>query len=172
MAPDLDPRALADALTATVYRDVPSAALDVQHEDDDYWCISWRINNNADRELFVEHPGPSIAPGVLRVGVYFRDAPDASATATRRTRTLEALTEQRDALTALGAVCTFTSGSSTRDTDTVAWQTHDLVHWLTVSCANRDLVWRWDLEAGPPTVEQLISVLHSLVPVWRRWNSL
>jgi hypothetical protein len=140
--------------------------------DDDYWCTSWRINDSADRELFVEYPGRSIAPDVLRIGVYFRDASDATAADGSRTAALEALTARRDALAALGVVCTFTPGSATRDDESFAWGTPDLMRWLTASCANRDLVWRWDLRAGPPPAGQMQSVVQGMVPVWRIWNAL
>ena len=150
----VDPGTLIEALTTVARRAVPSATLHLD-QGDDYWCLSWRINDRADRELFVEYPGRGIAPDVLRVGVYFRDAPHAIAAAAAHEVALAALTARRDALAALGAVCTFTPGASTRDDDIFAWATSDLLRWLTGSCANRDLVWRYDLRAGAPPVDHL-----------------
>jgi hypothetical protein len=144
----------------------------VDEGDDEYWCMSWRLNDRADRELFVESPGPFVARDILRVGVYFRDAPDATARADGRATALRALTEQRDALEELGAACTFTPGSATRDDQAFGWRTPDLERWLTASCDNRDLVWRWDLRGGFPTASQLESVVRRLAPVWRTWNAL
>ena len=159
-------------LTAIARREAPSATLHLDQGDDEYWCTSWRINDRADRELFVEYPGRSIAPDLLRVGVYFRDAPDATAVDANRTAALEALTARRDGLAAFGAVCSFTPGSATRDEHTFAWGTPDLVRWLTAPCANRDLVWRWDLRAGPPDAGHVESVVREMAPVWRIWNAL
>ena len=163
---------LTEPLTAIARREAPSSTLHLDQGDDEYWCASWRINGRADRELFVEYPGRSIAPDVLRVGVYFRDAPDATADDGNRTAALEALTARRDALAALGVVCTWTPGSTTRDDESFPWGTPDLMRWVTASCANRDLVWRWDLRAGPPPAPHLESVVHEMAFVWRIWNAL
>ena len=163
---------VAEKLTAMVRREVPSASLHEVEGDDGYWCLSWRLNDRAERELFLEIPERSVAPDVLRVGVYFEDAPAATGTAKARTAALEVLTARRNALEKLGAVCTFTPGSSTRDDFAFTWQTPDLDRWLTASCANRDLVWRWDLRAGAPAPDHLTSVVEELAPVWRVWNSL
>jgi hypothetical protein len=172
MADHLSLGSLTEPLTAIVRREAPSATLHLNQGDDQYWCTSWRINDRTDRELFVEYPGRSVAPDVLRIGVYFRDAPDATAADTNRTAALEALTTRRHALAALGVACTFTAGSATRDDESFAWRTPDLVRWLTTSCANRDLVWRWDLRAGPPPADHIQSVVQGVAPVWRIWNAL
>jgi hypothetical protein len=139
---NLDPASLADSLGTLVLRDASTATLHFNEGEDGYWCVSWRIDGNADRELFVEFPSSEIDPDVLRVGIYVRDAPGAIATAHAHRVALEALTTRSDALASLGVICTFTPGDSTRDDHTFAWGRPDLERWLADSCANRDLVWR------------------------------
>ena len=169
---NLDPASLAESLGTLVRREASTAMVNVDEDEDGYWCVSWRIEGNADRELFVEFPGSKIAPDVLRVGIYFRDATGATATADAHRVALEALTTRSDALASLGVICTFTPGDSTRDDQTFAWGQPDLEQWLAESSANRDLVWRYHLRPGPPPVAQLESVVQHLVPVWRAWNQL
>jgi hypothetical protein len=148
MIAPLDPSTLVEAVDAVVRRDTPEATHHVDAGHGDYWCLSWRIDDRAGRELFVEYPGRGIAPDVLRVGVYFQDAATASATPAALEVALGSLTAHRDVLQALGAACTFTPGTSTRDDYVFTWATPDLRRWLTASCANRDLVKRWHVRAG------------------------
>jgi hypothetical protein len=172
MIAPLDPSTLVEAVDAVVRRDTPEATHHVDAGHGDYWCLSCRIDDRAGRELFVEYPGRGIAPDVLRVGVYFQDAATASATPAALEVALGSLTAHRDVLQALGAACTFTPGTSTRDDYVFTWATPDLRRWLTASCANRDLVKRWHVRAGVPSANDIRAVISELAPVWRAWNSL
>ena len=172
MISPLSPSALVAPLTAAVQREALRATVHVEQDDGEYWCVSWRINHRADRELFVEYPGHGIAPSVVRIGVYFRDAADATATDGCQQMALEALASRRDALTALGATCTFTFGSTTRDDQTFAWHSSELERWLRAPSAHRDLVVRWDLHEGLPSMHQLERIVQTLAPIWRIWNAL
>jgi hypothetical protein len=159
-------------LAAVVSRDAPDATFHTDEGDDGYWCFSWQLEDRADRELFVEFPGLNIAPDILRVGIYFRDAPSATVAPRDRNVALEAVIARADVLAALGVACTFTPGDATRDDRAFSWQAADLAGWFTESCPNRDLVRRYDLRPGWPSVDQLASVVHELVPIWRTWNTL
>ena len=159
-------------LNARVSASTPSATFHVNHGPDGYRCASWRINEYAARELFVEEPGSTIAPFILRVGIYFQDAELATSAPNRKAAAFSALTAQRQALQALGARCTFTPGSDTRDDRVFGWSDQDLTDWLTSASANRDLVWLWDLRKGEPELQQVKAVLAALHPVWLSWNAL
>ena len=164
--------ALAQELTARVTGFVPAATLHVVHESDAYCCASWQIRACGARELFVEQPGRAIAPFILRVGVYFQDSPFVTSQQPSQQVALDALTTHRAALQALGANCTFTKGSETRDDIVFDWSDQDLIKWLAKRSDNRDLVWRWDFSKGEPGVQQLEDILAALLPVWVVWNSL
>jgi hypothetical protein len=175
IAPPLNPErfnAFAQQLVARVSALAPAAAVSIDHAADAYACASWRLDGRTDRELFVEQPGAAIAPLILRVGIYCRDAPAATALAEARTAAFEALTGHRATLQALGTHCTFTPGSRTRDDTVFGWSDRDLNEWLTAASAHRDLVWRRDLREGEPDVQKFGDVLVALVPVWLAWNSL
>jgi hypothetical protein len=164
--------ALAHQLTARVNAVVPAATLELAHDDNGYCCASWRLHGRGERELFIEQPGSVIAPFILRVGVYFQDAPLVTARRDVLDAALEALTTHRTALEALGISCTFTPGSATRDDTVFSWSDRDLTDWLVGASDNRDLVWRWDFRKGAPAQQQLEDVLEALLPVWVAWNSL
>ena len=164
--------ALAQPLTRRVRSIAPGATLHVEEESNDYCCVSWRLDDCAERELFIEQPGSAIAPFMLRVGVYFQDAPSVTGEEGATAAALEALTRERAALQALGAHCTFTEGAMTRDDEPFAWSDEDLVDWRHSASDHRDLVWLWDLRDGEPSVAQLDAVLIAMLPVWLGWNSL
>src|SRR5947207_8059756 len=50
------------------------AAVDAGWPKPGYFCTAWRIAGREGRELYLEVPGPSECPGVLRVGLYFLDS--------------------------------------------------------------------------------------------------
>lgn len=164
--------AFARPLTARVVALAPTATVSIDHGADAYACASWRLDGRTDRELFVEQPGPAITPFILRVGIYLRDAGAMTARADALTAAFQALMAHRATLQALGARCTFTPGSRTRDDTVFGWSDRDLHEWLTAASAHRDLVWRRDLREGEPDVQKVGDVLAALVPLWHVWNSL
>ena len=164
--------ALAHRLTTRICQVVPTATLHLIHESDAYCCASWRLNERAEREMFIEQPGSAVAPFILRVGVYFQDAPLATAQAAPRQVALAALVNSRAILQPLGVSCTFTPGSDTRDDRVFGWSDADLIKWLTGPSDNRDLVWRCDMHSDNPSETLLEEVLIALLPVWVSWNSL
>jgi hypothetical protein len=171
MSGTLDPVSLAQALAPIVLRDAPAATFHGDTGDDGYWCISWRLNHRAKRELFVELPGVRIAPNLLRVGIYFQDALVVSAL-NGRSGAMDAVDSRRDVLAALGVAPTFTYGDTTRDDRIFTLAASDLVVWLGESCPHRDLVRRHDLQAAEPTISQLSSQFEALTPIWQTWNAL
>ena len=164
--------ALAHRLTTRICQVVSAATLHLIHESDAYCCASWRLNERAERELFIEQPGSAVAPFILRVGVYFQDAPLTTAQAATRQVAFAALVNSRSILQPLGVSCTFTPGSGTRDDRVFGWSDTDLIEWLTGPSDNRDLVWRWDMRSDNPSEKFLEEVLSALLPVWVAWNSL
>ena len=164
--------AMALQLNARVSAETPSATFHVNHGSDGYRCASWRINEYAARELFVEEPGSRIAPFILRVGIYFQDAELATSKPDAKTAAISALTTHRPGLKALGVRCTFTPGSDTRDDRSFGWSDQDLTEWLTSTSDHRDLVWLWDLRKGEPDLQQVENLLVALHPVWLAWNAL
>lgn len=163
---------LAQQFSQRVRGVAPGATLHVDEEANDYCCISWRLDDCAERELFIEQPGSAIAPFMLRVGVYFQDAPSVTGEDGATAAALEALTRERASLQSLGAHCTFTERATTRDDEPFAWSDEDLVDWLHAASDHRDLVWLWDLRDGEPSMAQLDAVVVALLPVWLGWNSL
>ena len=164
--------AVALQLNARVHAVTPLATFDVIHGPDSYCCASWRLNNCGARELFVEQPGSKISPFTLRLGVYFQDAETVTAGSDGKAAALQALITHRSVLQALGARCTFTPGSGTRDDRVFGWSEQDLTEWLTSASENRDLVWLWDFRKGEPDPQQLEAVLAALHPIWISWNAL
>jgi hypothetical protein len=158
-------------LTKLVRGFVPEATSHLEVDPGGYFCASWRVHGRDTRELFVEHAGPDVPPCVVRVGVYFADAPAAVRDANAYRKAFQALSEARPALQALNAMLTFTPGSATRDDVRYGWTDGDLRDWLTRSSDNRDLVWHWDLRSGLPSLQQVEAPLAALVPVWHAWNS-
>jgi hypothetical protein len=164
--------AIALQLTPRVRRVVPAAALHIYEGAHSYCCASWRIHGRAQRELFVEQPGSAIAPLILRVGIYFQDAPTATVQPGARHAALTTLAAHRLVLQEMDVSCTFTPGSETRDDVAFGWSDEDLIEWLSATSENRDLVWRCDLRQGEPSTQQLEERLSALLPVWLDWNSL
>ena len=164
--------ALAHQMTARIAGVVPAATLELAHDGNAYCCASWRLDGCGERELFIEQPGSVIAPFILRVGIYFQDAPLATAQREALAAAFKALTTHRTALEVLGISCTFTPGSETRDDTVFNWSDADLTEWLVGTSDNRDLVWLWDFRKGVPAVRQIEAVLRALLPVWVAWNSL
>jgi len=163
---------LAHHMTARINGIVPAATLELAHDRNAYCCASWRLSGCAERELFIEQPGSAIAPFILRVGIYFQDAPRATARPEATAAALGALTTHRTALEPLGIGCTFTHGSDTRDNTVFSWTEAALTEWLAGTSDNRDLVWLWDFRTGAPAERQIEAVLMALLPVWVTWNSL
>jgi len=164
--------ALAHRLTTRICQVVPAATLHLIHESHEYCCASWRLNERAERELFIEQPGSGVAPFILRVGIYFQDAPLTTAQAATREVALAALMNSRAILQPLGVSCTFTRGSDTRDDRVFTWSEADLIEWLTGQSNNRDLVWRCDMRSDNPSETLLEEVLSALLSVWVTWNSV
>jgi len=164
--------ALAHRLTTRICQVVPAAALHLIHESHEYCCASWILNGCAARELFIEQPGSAVSPFILRVGVYFQDAPLVTAQAAPRQVALAALVNSRAILQPLGVSCTFTPGSDTRDDRVFGWSDTDLIEWFTGPSDNRDLVWRWDMRSDNSSEKLLEEVLSALLPAWVAWNSL
>src|SRR5688572_30580733 len=81
-----------------------------------YYRASWRIRNNSSRNLFIEQPGP-VSPGLLRIGVYFKDALQLA----RPMAALAALRAHRHVLEPLGVRVTLTPGARTRDDVRLTW---------------------------------------------------
>ena len=98
--------ALAHHMSAPINGVVPAATLELAYDRNAYCCPSWRLNGCGERELFMEQPGSAIAPFILRVGIYFQDAPRVTARREAMAAALEALTTHRTALEALGISCT------------------------------------------------------------------
>ena len=161
---------VAHQLHSRVGAAIPAETFDIIHGSDNYACASWRLNQCGARELFVEQPGSAIAPFILRVGIYFQDA--VRATAGDNGSAFGALATHRPALQALGACCTFTPASGTRDDRVFGWSDQHLTEWLTGASDNRDLVWLWDFRKGEPELQKLEEVLTALHPVWLSWNAL
>jgi hypothetical protein len=124
------------------------------------------------RELFIEQPGSAIAPSRLRVGIYFVDAVQATATPAAGVRAFEALRDHRPVLQTLGVTPVLTSGSLTRDDRDLGWSDRELTEFLTGPSEHRDLVWLWDLSQGEPASLRLREVLSALAPVWVAINAI
>src|SRR5687767_14559200 len=90
-------RTLTPALTRLV-SGVAAGAVAHLEDEAGYFCLSWRVDENADRELFVEAAGPTIPPPVVRVGVYFRDAAGVTQSPQAREAALKALLDARTTL--------------------------------------------------------------------------
>jgi hypothetical protein len=164
--------AIIPGLTARVRDVAPEARTHLEEGSSGYFCASWRLDDRADRELFVEQAGPHVAPFVLRVGIYFADA----AAATSQPASLEAasaaLLKARPGLEAIAAVPTFTQGTTTRDDTRYGWSDDELRAWLTRKSAHRDLVCVWDLHGGLPAQLEIDRAIRELLPVWKAWNAL
>ena len=164
--------ALAEQMTAVIIGLAPAASVELTNDGNGYCCVSWRLNGCGERELFIEQPGSTVAPFILRVGVYFQDAPLVTARREAMSAAFDALARHRTALEELGVNCTFTPGSGTRDDTVFGWTDSDLASWLTGSCNNRDLVSRWDFRQGAPAEPEIEAVLTALLPVWVAWNAI
>jgi predicted HNH restriction endonuclease len=134
-----------------------------------YFCTAWHIDGREGRELFLEIPGSSDRPDVLRVGLYFLDSAAVSRVRTYRALVTEQLLKNRRRLRRLGLVLT----SSRRKWDEAAfgWTEAEIVQWMKQP-SHKDLVWRWDLRKGFPAPEKAVEVLSALAPMWRLINGL
>lgn len=98
--------------------------------DDDYGCVSWRIDNDDQRELFVERPGALYPyPNTLRIGLYFGDSPIPKQ---RADLVLSLLIRARGRLAALQLVPTHGTVNQRYADVAVEWTEQSLRRWTSV----------------------------------------
>jgi hypothetical protein len=134
-----------------------------------YFCTAWRIDGREGRELYVEVPGPSECPDVLRVGLYFLDSSAVSRVQADRALVTQQLLNNQQRLRRLDLH--LTSSRRKWDEETFGWTKPEIARWMATP-SHKDLVWRWDLRKGLPSPEKAAAVLNAMAPMWHLINAL